>query len=334
MADQESLAPPNQGTKRRWEEIDAGADFQLDNDPLQHLDERKVLLAGQEMYLSGLRAAFSGLDKDDSTAASASDKTTLRNLLFFHRHSVSAQDMNALIPRTLQLSPAAKVKRRSVLDGISALQNQVLTGFVLEKVKKIRAAKLAEHPPVDILDLSSDERQLIFLETYASDPATLGKDMFACVKNTIDLSAIYSPPANASQEVKDIMRKWERTICMRWKLAAETAANIRLRATADPASLVTVVGLLKGQKPDTFAFRQWRGLPVEPVLAKHIPAVKDIPVRRAKPIHARADKGIRERQPAQATGTLLDGYGGADVEGLRRGEEAAKQRSEETEEAD
>lgn len=72
MADQESLAPPNQGTKRRWEEIDAGADFQLDNDPLQHLDERKVLLAGQEMYLSGLRAAFSGLDKDDSTAGAKS----------------------------------------------------------------------------------------------------------------------------------------------------------------------------------------------------------------------------------------------------------------------
>lgn len=188
----------------------------------------------------------------------------LSTLIYFRRHVIYGQDIDFLLPGFTVLQDGVHEQRRLIITDQSKFQTTVLR-FVLNTVTRVREEKLKEDPPDDILDMSQPERRCLLTTLYKRNPKKLALGIWGPVGKVVDFEAIYNPPDSASDEVKAVLRAWERSLWLRWMFAGEAAINFRLRWKAEEKRKTLDFVALGSKKPDTFAFEQWRGLPVEPV---------------------------------------------------------------------
>ncbi|KAF9637922.1 hypothetical protein BFW01_g8818 [Lasiodiplodia theobromae] len=177
-----------------------------------------------------------------------------RHLLYLVSHHLAAKDIDVIT--SLAPGNASVKKRLSDVESraASSLNGSILTKFILPKASKIYEAKLAEDPPVDLLDLGAKERRDIWQKEWESDPKALVSDMWKHVVEYVDLDAIFDCPDNAPTAIKSKMQAWWEYFKECFCTAMDQALCHRIRARRRPAQGTSE------RTADMVAFDLWRNM--------------------------------------------------------------------------
>ncbi|KAK8240628.1 hypothetical protein HDK90DRAFT_189882 [Phyllosticta capitalensis] len=257
------------GSKRSIEEFEADQD--------EYVNEgvgsaQTVHLANSSNLLDNLTPV-----KTDKEVLSVTDngqvgekEKGLRALMYFRRHLILPQDIDALISRQCESGkPTSRLVAKKHLATATRWQGQILK-WVRAQVKSIYDANAP-----DMLEWEGAKRYDAYTQFFEQDPLGHAKKMWGGgITSYVDFDAIIEPPEGLSPDLRQLLDRWARYLFHCWLKAADASFIFQVAKQHKPDHPELVEATTGKEKLDEFII--WRTMTLNEDM--DVPGIKDVPI--------------------------------------------------------